>query len=511
MTSVESFIQGLQQKGVNWMATLCGHGLDPLFHAAKRAGMRLVDTRNEQTAGYIAESYGRLTRQPGVCCTSSGIALVNALTGAANAYFDGAPMMVISGAAAQSTAGLGHFQDFDAVAAAAPVTKYSRLIDRPERSMQMLDDAWGAAVAARPGPVHLMYPMDVQTAEVEKQVYAGRYSPGLTATGDMERLGAALAKAERPLLVAGSGVYYAGTGAAMLEFSRRYAIPVVVPIWDRGVVDTPSETFMGVIGAASGGPSLLADADCIVLAGADIDYRLGYLEPPAIAEGAGVFEAVRGWEDLGAGLKPFTGWLAEARRRRSDWAAGIAATGAEQAKAGTHAIHVIAAIKNVLGADGCLLVDGGSIGQWMHQSLDDRYPGHWLTCGRSGVVGWGLGGAMGARLAYPDRPVVLLSGDGAFTFTVAELECAARQKLPFVAVVADDQKWGITNTGHQRQFGEAISSSLGPIAFDKLAESLGARGVRVTDPARIQPELEKAVASGEVTVLHVPIVGGNPS
>lgn len=117
---------------------------------------------------------------------------------------------------------------------------------------------------------------------------------------------------------------------------------------------------------------------------------------------------------------------------------------------------------------------------------------------------------MAARLVFPDRPVILLSGDGAFTFTVAELECAVRQKIPFVAVVADDLGWGITRIGHVRQFGEAIASSLGPIDFVKLAESLGARGVRAETAEAVRAELRDAIGRAEVTVLHVPISGGNP-
>jgi len=160
--------------------------------------------------------------------------------------------------------------------------------------------------------------------------------------------------------------------------------------------------------------------------------------------------------------------------------------------------------------DTVLLIDAGSIGQWAHQLLCDRYPGHWLTCGRSGVVGWGIGGAMGARLACPERPIILLSGDGSFTFTVADLECAVRQKLPFVAIVADDQSWGITQAGHIKQFGRAISSTLGPIAFDRLAASLGARGVIAATPESLRNEIGRALSVGGVTVIHAPIVGGNP-
>jgi acetolactate synthase-1/2/3 large subunit len=117
---------------------------------------------------------------------------------------------------------------------------------------------------------------------------------------------------------------------------------------------------------------------------------------------------------------------------------------------------------------------------------------------------------MGARLVYPDRAVILLSGDGAFTFAPAEIECAARQRLPFVAIVADDQAWGITRAGHEAKFGEAISSTLGPLDFVKMAEAFGARGVKAETPNAIREAVSAGLASREVTVIHVPIVGGNP-
>jgi acetolactate synthase-1/2/3 large subunit len=251
------------------------------------------------------------------------------------------------------------------------------------------------------------------------------------------------------------------------------------------------------------------------MAGAVADYRVGYLAPGGLSDGARIVRLDCGWENLSATYrakngKRHLGWLSEARGRRDAFRAGIEQKAMQQAAGGLHAIHVLNAIRDVLADDTVLLVDGGSIGQWAHQLLCDRYPGHWLTCGRSGVVGWGLGGAMGARLVFPDRPVVLLSGDGAFTFGPAELECAARQGLPFVAVVADDQAWGITRAGHEAKYGEAISSTLGPIDFVKMAESFGARGVVARSGEEIGLAIRAGIESGEVTVVHVPIVGGNP-
>ena len=513
-TAVEWLVSDLKRRGVEWIATLCGHGLDPLFEAAARQQIRLIDTRNEQTAAYIADSFGRLTGRPGVCAVSSGVAVANALSGVVNAWFDGAPMLLISGSAALRTAGMGHFQDLDQVALASPVSKFSRQIDSPDRVLSVLDSAWQAAAAPEPGPAHVMFPMDVQTAETVPLPW--RAPPAaLPRCADHSRIALELNRAQSPLIVAGSGMHYASAGNALMHFSERFAVPIVTPIWDRGCIDRPIAGFLGVIGAASGGPALLAQSDCLLLAGASVDYRLGYLQPEAVRPDAAILRMDAHWSDLEeacarCGGKRHHGWLDAARRQRDDFRNGVKQRAAEQAGRSLHAIHIIDGIRAAAPADTVLLIDAGSVGQWAHQLLCDRYPGYWLTCGRSGVVGWGIGGAMAARLAYPHRPVLLLCGDGAFTFNVADLECAVRQGLPFVAVVADDQAWGITRAGHIRQFGQALSSSLGPIAFDRLAESLGCRSVRAQSPEEIGRAVSDALSKPEVTVIHAPIIGGTP-
>jgi acetolactate synthase I/II/III large subunit len=516
MIAVEAFVQALARNGVNWIATLCGHGLDPLFGAADRAGIRLIDTRNEQTASYIADAFGKLTGRPGVCAVSSGIAHANALSGVLNAWFDGTPLLLISGSSAVRTAGLGHFQDMDQVALAKPITKFASTIDHPDRAVELLDSALRNSIGPPPGPVHLTFPMDVQRTEItlENMLRCVANQPSRHAV-DPTPVAAAISSSQAPLIIAGSGVWYAGEGDALMRFSERNAVPVVVPIWDRGCIARRISTFMGVIGAATGGPELLAKSDCIVLAGAQPDYRVRFLQPGAIRDDAHVVSIDAGWDSVANryeknGGRVHSEWCSSAADLLTHFRNAVAERGEQQARRGLHAIHVVSALKQVIAEETALLIDGGSIGQWAHQLLCDRYPGHWLTCGRSGVVGWGIGGAMGTRLAFPDRPIVLLSGDGAFTFNLADIECAVRQKLPFVAIVADDESWGITRSGHTREFGKPIGSALGPIGFAKLAESLGARGVTATTPQAVTAELERGLSSKEVTVIHVPIVGGNP-
>jgi acetolactate synthase-1/2/3 large subunit len=480
--------------------------------------MRLVDCRNEQTASYIADAYGRLTRVPGVCAVSSGVAHVNALAGVANAWFDSGPILLISGAASTATAGKGHFQEMDQVAIAGPLCKVARSVLRPQDIAASLSEALTTGFPY--APAHLTFPMDVQNSEVpEADLSHPAIAKDLVMAADVDAdsVAAALASSQAPVMIAGTGVFYSDSGPEMLAFCDRYKVPVVTPIWDRGSVPAGNAVFAGIVGAATGGPAVLSEADCILVAGAVSDYRVGYFEPPAIRPEARVVGLGNNWSEVDdacrkSSVPPRADWLAKCLNRRDEFRAQVESRGKEQGQSGLHAIHIIQAIQGILSENPVLLIDGGSIGQWAHQMLcSDRYPSDWLTCGRSGVVGWGIGGGMAARLAFPDRPVVLLSGDGAFTFNIADIESAARQGLGFVAIVADDQGWGITRTGHIRQFGMPIASSLGHIAFDQVATALGARGVRVSTAEAIKTELWRAIHDPSMTVIHVPVVGGNPA
>jgi len=544
MTGAEMLIRELQAHGVPFMAVLCGNGLNPLLVAATRAEIQLVDTRNEQAASYIADAYARLTGHVGICAVSSGVAHANALAGVLNAHFDGAPMFLISGASPSSSLGRGAFQDLDQVALARPICKWAELVTRPERIPQAVHEAFAAATSGRPGPVHLTIPIDVLSATAEgaqcRSPFSTRGEVANQAAGDAELIRDAarmMALAQRPMIVAGSGVFYAHGGDALKEFAELSHIPVVTPIWDRGVVDRPIREFLGVIGAASGEPPLLTEADIILLAGARVDYRLHYLDSPPLAKDVRVIRIDADANELHQGVEaqlailadPRTAfrqlteawragdypahesWLAEARRRHrqfySRWAnlppaRGSIITGA----------HLVRALREVITEDTLFLIDGGNIGQWAHMILCcDRYPAHWLSCGASGVVGWGVPGAMAARLAFPGRPVLLLSGDGAIGFSIAELSSASRQGLPFVVVVADDRAWGIVASGQHAPYGCAIASELGTVDYAQVAEGLGAQGIRIERAEKIADAVRKGFGAGRPTLVHVPIAHSGPT
>jgi len=544
MNGAELLVRELQSRGVSFVSVLCGNGLDSFLMAASKAGLRVVDTRNEQAASYIAETYARLTGRVGVCAVSSGVAHVNAFAGLLNAYYDGAPVLLITGASHSVTLGRGGFQDLDQVALARPLCKFAELVTGVRRIPSAVREAFAAATTGRPGPVHLTIPADVLAAdagEIEAQcsrpvrTRVANVCPGDEAlVRDAAR---AIAEASRPIIVAGTGVFYAGGGEALIRFAQLAGIPIVTPIWDRGVVDKPCAQFLGVVGAASGEPKLLEDADLIVLAGAAVDYRVRCLDSPPLAKGVKVVRIDADSGQLHRGAEPDIAilgdprtvfeqlrqcyaadrlaghgqWLAEAQQRHrqfySRWVSAPRSTG--RPLTGAHIVH---SLRGVISDETIFLIDGGNIGQWAHMVLcSDRYPSNWPTCGASAVVGWGFPGAMGARLAFPDRPVLLLSGDGAAGFGLPELESSVRQKLPFVAVVADDRAWGIVVTGQRRWKGVSVASELGGTDYARVAEGFGARGVRAETMDEIARAVKDGFASGRTTLVHVPIRIAGPS
>jgi acetolactate synthase I/II/III large subunit len=515
-----------------------------VYDACRRAGLRLGDFRNEQAASFAADAAARLTRRLHVCAVSSAVGHANALIGVVNAWFDGSPVLLFSGASPHARTDIGKFQDMDHVGVVAPVTKYARVVDRPERIPFYVSEACAHATSGRPGPVHLTIPFDVLSAEAQRPPGgravsdAGEVRPRAAADPDLVvRAAELVARADRPLLVAGSGAFYARADQPLAAFAAAAAMPVVVPIWDRGAVARPSENFLGVVGAASGGPSLLPDADLVLLVGARIDYRVGYAEPPELSTTAGIIRIDIDASELRQGREPDLAmladpasalasmtsalannkafvprreWLAEAQRRSREFQASWSGRAPASPISGQ---RVVEALQPFLQDDQTVfLVDGGNIGQWAHV-LADRYPGNWLTCGASGVVGWGVAGALAAKLTYPERPVILLSGDGAIGFGLADLETAVRHATPFVVVLADNRAWGSVVSWQTQHYGpdSVIASRLGAVAYDKVAEGLGAIGKRIERAEEIGPAVERGLAANLPTLIHVPTAIGGPA
>jgi acetolactate synthase-1/2/3 large subunit len=535
MNGAQWLVHALHERGVERVFVLCGNGLDPFLDACLEEGIALLDTRNEQAASYMADAWGRMTGSLGVAAVSSGPGHTNALTGLANAWWDGGPMLLISGCSPLPTRGLDHFQELDQVGMAEPVCKYAALVRSVGALQHELNTALSAAMTARPGPVHLTVPVDVLTARVDEGSLL-RQEPiplqvRLPGPGDdvlVRQAAAALAAAKRPLMVVGSGAYYAGAWEALAELATATDVPVLSHIWDRGCIEEAIPQYVGVTNDELNGAMLmLPQADLLLVVGARIDYRIGCGRPPAVSREAQIVRIdadpdevtraaipdtgivgdpravlqgmVEEIERLGAA--PHSAWLSQVRAARdrllAEWE-----NECREDECPVPGIRICREIQPFLDRDVTFLLDGGNIGRWAHMTLFDRHPAHWFSCGASGVVGWGLPGAVACKLARPDHPLLLLSGDGAAGFTVTEIETALRFGTPYVAVIAHDGAWGIVADGQPA--GRHVASEFGEIRFDRVAQALGAKGILIDDPRQLGPAIESGLEADTATVIQVP-------
>jgi acetolactate synthase-1/2/3 large subunit len=537
MNGAQWLVRLLQRWGMEHIFVLHGNGLFPFLDAFIDSDIQVVDVRNEQAGAYMADAWGAMTGRPGVVAVSAGPGHTNALTGLTNAWWDGRPMLLISGCSPQETEGADTFQELDQVAMVKPVCKYAAKVHRIEALPQMAYTALTMAVSGRPGPVHLTIPHDVLSAEVDESQLRpqpiGPLQARPQATGDPALVQQAvdlLAGAAKPMMLIGSGAFYARAWDALRAFACATDIPILSHIWDRGCIEQAIPQYVGVTRSGqfiNSALPKLAEAEVVLVVGARIDYRVGRGHPPIFPKNARVIHVDIEPSEIGRNLVPEVGIVGDPRSvlgqmteevlRRGisshrDWLAEVRAArqllfdkwdglGHENAWP-ISSIRICREIKRFLDEEITFLIDGGNIGQWAHMALFDRHPSHWLTCGASGAVGWGLSGAIAAKLARPGHGLLLLSGDGSAGFNLSEISTALRFGTPYVTVVAHDGAWGIVADGQPD--GRRIASQFGEIRFDRVAQALGARGVYIEQADQLGPAITEGLQANTVTVIHVP-------
>ncbi len=520
MNCAQWLVRRLYDGGVRQVFVLCGNGLNPFLDACLDSKMRILDVRNEQAAAFMADLWGRGTGTLGVVAVSSGPGHTNALTGVANAHWDGGPLLLISGCSDSHLMGRDAFQEIDQVGMARPICNYAGYIGAAETFIPQVRTALSSALTPRPGPSHLTIPEDVFRADIDAP--RDRAPLCVAPAGDPEDEGVeeaveVLRDARRPIMVVGSGAFYAGAGPALRRWAGLTDIPVFSLLWDRGCVDSPLDQYVGVVsGEVNPASQVISKADVILTLGARVDFRLTYGEPPMVGKRARfirvdadpreVHRGVRGnpglvgdprrflekaFERAGRGAWENRAWLESLRLRRSR----KLAFWDHQARSNEMPVPSLRLCRELapfVRDDVTFLLDGGNIGRWAHLLFSDRHPRWWFTCGASGAIGWGIGGGVAARLMRPDRPVLLLSGDGSAGFTLGDIQTAVRFATPFVAVVAHDSAWGIVADGQPKD--RHAGCELGAIRYDRVAEALGARGVHIEDPREIGPAVRDAMA-----------------
>jgi acetolactate synthase-like protein len=539
----------LAAQGAPFLFTLCGGHISPILVGCKARGIRVVDTRHEATAVFAADAVARLSGRPGVVAVTAGPGLTNAITAIKNAQVAQSPVVLIGGAAATLLKGRGSLQDIDQMALLRPHVKWAAAARRLADLAPLLERAFREAQSGVPGPVFLECPIDLlyDEATVRRQyvgavrgkglgaraarlylrahaarIFAGsrraRLGPAVVVappappSGAIARAADALARARRPLLVVGSqALLEAGAAAELARAVERIGAPVYLSGGARGLLGRAHPLLMRHQRRAA-----LREADLVLLAGVPCDFRLDYGRH--IHRGAAYIAANRSRADLylnrrpgvailgdpglalrelAAGLAPsgvpagWEGWVAQLRARDEAREAEIEAKAAERT-AHLNPLQLCRAIDAALPDNSLIVGDGGDFVATAAYTVGPRGPLSWLDPGPFGTLGVGAGFALGASLARPDTEVWALFGDGAFGYSLAELDTFVRHGVPLIAVVGNDASWAQIARDQIEILGDAVGTALAPADYHLAAEGLGAAGLFLDDPELVGETLERA-------------------
>jgi acetolactate synthase-1/2/3 large subunit len=497
--------------GVDHMFTLNGGHVWPLYEAAVKRGVRIVDTRHEQTATWAAEAWAKLRREPGLAVLTAGPGVTNGVSAMTSAHFNGSPVVVLAGRAPQARWGSGSLQELDHVPIVASITKTAVTVTDPSDTAKLVHAATVAALTPHRGPVFVDFPMDVMFRAGAADIPVAAAPPGVQPDADqVGRAAALIARAERPAILAGTDVYWAGAWEALRRVVEELAVPCFANGMGRGCL--PADHRLSF--SRSRG-LLKTEADLVVVAGTPLDFRLGFGrfgEATVVhlvdssegrAEHASAAVSVEG--DLGAALDgmassggdhlPHEAWIDRLR------SAERAALRSEQPLLGATSnpikpVRVFGELSQRLERDAVIICDGGDFASYAGKYLDVYTPGCWLDTGPYGCLGNGLGYAVAARLARPSAQVVAVLGDGAAGFGLMDIDTLVRHRLPAVLVVGNNGIWGLEKHPMRAVYGWDVACDLQPqCRYDLVATALGAGGELVTDPEEIGPALDRAFAS----------------
>jgi acetolactate synthase-1/2/3 large subunit len=513
----EQALAALRPFGVDVMFTLNGGHVWPLYEAARNQGVRIVDTRHEQTATFAAEAYAKLTRTPGLAVITAGPGVTNAVSAITTALYNGSPLVALGGRAPHRRWGSGSLQELDHVPIVASITKSAGTVFSPELAAKQVHEAAMTALTPHRGPVFLDFPLDVfSPAEADlpdgAQPAAIEPDPSEVAT-----IGRLLATAERPALVVGSDVYWAGAWAELQAAVEHLRVPCWFNGLGRGCLPADHElAFTRTRGL------LKTDADLVVVVGTPLDFRLGFgrfghaavghvvdapegradhLEVPSAAGDLGaILKALASYEGDRTDHEP---WITKVREAEGAVAASDAALLAADADP-IKPTRIYGELAQRLERDAVVICDGGDFASYAGKYVEVFTPGCWLDTGPYGCLGNGPGYAIAARVARPSSQVVALLGDGAAGFSLMDADSLVRNELPVVMIVGNNGMWGLEKHPMQAVYGWDVACDLQPgCRYDDVVRALGGAGETVTRPEEIGPALDRAFASGLPYLVNV--------
>jgi acetolactate synthase-1/2/3 large subunit len=520
----------LKAHGVSHLFTLSGGHLFSIYDGCRAEGIEIVDVRHESTAAFAAEGWAKVTRSAGVCALTAGPGVTNGMSAIASAQANHSPMVVLGGRAPAMRWGQGSLQEIDHVPFVRPLTKLAATAGSTEEIPGLVDMAFHAALTPHGGATFVDFPLDfvfMEAAEpdagADEQEAGAAWAPG---GGDaagtaLERAGKLLSAAERPVIMAGSDLYWGHGEGALLELAETLRIPVFLNGLARGCVPADHELFFSRARSQA-----LKGADVALVVGVPMDFRLGFggsfgedtelividADEPERAHPRTV--AAECYGPISASLSALREAAGDAALSSEQWLEDLRAAERERReaeraeledeRAPLHPMRLYAELGAVLDRDAIVIGDGGDYVSYAGRVVDSYQPGCWLDPGPFGCLGTGPGYALAAKLARPERQVVMLLGDGAFGFSGMEFDTLVRHGVNVVGVMGNNGIWALEKHPMEFLYGYSVAAELRPqTRYDQVVEALGGSGELVERPSDVRPALERAFAAGRPALVNV--------
>ncbi len=537
--------RALKEKGVERVFTLAGGFCNPALEGFMECQLPVVNCPHEQVAGHLADGFTRITRKPAVCLVGpEGFA--NAVPAMLEAMGERSPVIFVTGSSTLKRQGSGGFKEIDDVAIAAPLVKYSARITDGARISEFVDRAWTEATTGHPGPVHLALPVDIMFASFahdagrEERPFERHDRPAPRAWPEpaaLERVLAALRKAERPVIIAGHGIWWSGAEDALARAAMALRIPVYNVPYHRKMLGDDCEAFMGLADFHQYHPSrpAIQEADLVLMVGGRLDNQMNFGNPPFFPAGQKLVCINASHEELTlnraaddvllsdaaafldalAGLgQRWDGWFDLQRERRATWVAEwsdhVATETASDAGGKMHPLQLALDVQEAMSDGDWLVFDGGNTHFWNEIATNiagwrGRRLGGVLHPGNYSLLGVGVSFALAAKAVQPERNVVLVSGDGAFLSGGLSVEAAFQEGLPIVIVIDNNGGLDCISQQQERLFasGKHFATDFRDIPFHAMIAGLGGHGELVERREDLAPALARAIASGRTACVNV--------
>ncbi|WP_457590224.1 thiamine pyrophosphate-binding protein [Geoglobus sp.] len=532
MNGADLVAKAIVMEGIESVFALPSGEILPLCEHLRDEGVDVVFARHEQAVGNMAEGYARVTRKAGVAIVPTGPGLVSLMPALAQAYHSGSPIVAIAGHSKFENLDRNAFEEIEGARWVERYVKWSKMPVFTERLHEYVQEAFRHAMSGKFGPTLLEIPKDVLNADFDGDVELGapdsyRFTGRVVCdASSVDRAVDLLNSAEKPVIVAGSGVYWSGAENELRKLAEMLSIPVAVNGMAFGSVPTTHPLYLG----PAPGNMILREADLALVIGTRLDEFMGFGR--LFAADARIIQVDIEWKEIGKNRYVDLGVVSDAKafllallerasriRRFDQWAsqAGMMAAGVREMIAQPSGNddgrikpqEMMRELSQILRGDDIVVLDGGETTAWGLLMLKAERVGNVFNSqGELGHLGAGVPMGIAAKSAYPDRRVFVVTGDGSFLFNGVEIDTAVRHNLPIVVIVANDSAWGMVCHTRYLSTGSKERACFGTILneearYDKFAESLGAFGELVEKPGELVEAVKRALDSGLPAVIDV--------